>query len=204
MFAPTDFGQKIWGTSARNALYSSSAVALAMCVQTETVLIAAARQGDGTAFAELINPQYRVAFRVAYGLLHNVDEAEDAVQEAAFTAWRRLGNLREGTSLRPWFLAIVANQCRTMSRSRWWSVLKAESPEGEGPSVDVAAAVDLRRALLRLGHDERLIVVLRYYLDMPFEEIATTLGISTKAARTRVERAVHRLRPIIQIQGAAV
>jgi DNA-directed RNA polymerase specialized sigma24 family protein len=55
-----------------------------------------------------------------------------------------------------------------------------------------------------LGHDERLIVVLRYYLDMPFEEIAITLGISTKAARTRVERAVHRLRPIIQIQGAAV
>ena len=70
--------------------------------------------------------------------------------------------------------------------------------------ADVAAAFDLRRALLRLGHDERLIVVLRYYLDMPFEEIATTLGISTKAARTRVERAVHRLRPIIQIQGAAV
>jgi RNA polymerase sigma factor (sigma-70 family) len=55
-----------------------------------------------------------------------------------------------------------------------------------------------------LGHDERLVVVLRYYLDMPFEEIATTLGISPKAARTRVERAVRRLRPIVQIQGAAV
>jgi DNA-directed RNA polymerase specialized sigma24 family protein len=39
---------------------------------------------------------------------------------------------------------------------------------------------------------------------MPFEEIATTLGISPKAARTRVERAVHRLRPIVQIQGAAI
>jgi len=179
-------------------------MAQVMLVDTETDLIAAARQGDGSAFAELIRPQYRVAFRVAYGLLHNVDEAEDAVQDAAFKAWRRLGNLREGASLRPWFLAIVANQCRTMSRSRWSSVLKAESPEGEGHSVDIAAAVDLRRALLRLGHDERLIVVLRYYLDMPFEEIATTLGISTKAARTRVERAVRRLRPIMHIQGAAL
>ena len=76
--------------------------------------------------------------------------------------------------------------------------------DGETESVDVAAAVDLRRALLRLSHDERLIVVLRYYLDMPFEEIATTLGITSKAARNRVERAVHRLRPIVQIQGAAV
>ncbi len=175
-----------------------------MFVHTEADLIQAARAGDGAAFAELVRPQYRAAFRVAYGMLHDADEAEDAVQEAAFKAWRRLGNLREGASLRPWFLAIVANQCRTVSRSRWWSVLKAESPEREGQSVDVAAAVDLRRALLRLGHDERLIVVLRYYLDMPFEEIATTLGISTKAAKTRVERAVHRLRPIIQIQGAAV
>jgi RNA polymerase sigma-70 factor (ECF subfamily) len=175
-----------------------------MFVHDEADLIRAAGQGDGPAFAELIRPHYRSAFRVAYGLLHNVNEAEDAVQEASFNAWRRLGNLREGSSLRPWFLAIVANQCRTVSRSRWWSVLKVESPESEGISVDVAAAVDLRRALLRLGHDERLVVVLRYYLDMPFEEIATTLGISTKAARTRVERAVHRLRPIVQIQGAAV
>jgi RNA polymerase sigma-70 factor (ECF subfamily) len=170
----------------------------------EADLIGAALHGDGAAFAELIRPQYRTAFRVAYGLLHNVDEAEDAVQEASFKAWRRLGNLRGGSSLRPWFLAIVANQCRTVSRSKWWSVIKAEPPADQHSSVDVAAAVDLRRALLRLGYDERLVLVLRYYLDMPFEEIATTLGITTKAARTRVERAVHRLRPIIQIREAAL
>jgi RNA polymerase sigma-70 factor, ECF subfamily len=173
-------------------------------VHNEGDLIGAARAGDGSAFAELIRPQYPAAFRVAYGLLHDVDEAEDAVQEAAFKAWRRLGNLRDGSSLRPWFLAIVANQCRGVSKSRWWSVLSAEPREAEATSVDLAAAVDLRRALRRLGHDERLVVVLRYYLDMPFEEIAATLGISTKAARTRVERAVRRLRPFVQSQGAAV
>jgi RNA polymerase sigma factor (sigma-70 family) len=70
--------------------------------------------------------------------------------------------------------------------------------------ADLAASIDLRRARRRLGHDERLVLVLRYYLDMPFEEIAATLGISPKAARTRVERAVHRLKPIMQVQGAAV
>jgi RNA polymerase sigma-70 factor, ECF subfamily len=171
---------------------------------TEAELVQAARRGDGAAFAELLRPHYQPAFRVAYGLLHDSTEAEDAVQEAAFKAWRRLGNLREGSSLRPWFLAIVANQCRGVSQSKWWSVAKGEKLEGEVESVDVAAAVDLRRALLRLSHDERLIVVLRYYLDMPFEEIALTLGITPKAARNRIERAVHKLRPIVQIQGAAV
>ncbi|MGA7911713.1 MAG: RNA polymerase sigma factor [Candidatus Dormiibacterota bacterium] len=171
---------------------------------TEAELIHAAKRGDGAAFADLVQPQYKAAFRVAYGLLHDASEAEDVVQEAAFKAWRRLGNLREGSSLKPWFLAIVANQCRDVSGGRWWSVSKVDPPEGDMGSVDVAAAVDLRRALRRLSHDDRLIVVLRYYLDMPFEEIATTLGITPKAARHRVERAVHRLRPIVQIQGAAV
>ena len=57
-------------------------------------------------------------------------------------------------------------------------------------------------ALRRISYDERLVLVLRYYLDMPYDEIATTLGVTPKAARTRVERAIHRLRPIMQVQGA--
>jgi RNA polymerase sigma-70 factor (ECF subfamily) len=173
--------------------------------RSELDLIQSARGGDRVAFAELLRPEYRTAFRLAYGLLHDVDEAEDAVQEAAFSAWRRINNLKEGSSLRPWFLGIVANQCRTVKRSRWWSVEKTDPPDDAAtPALDLAAAIDLRRALRRLGHDERLILVLRYYLDMPFEEIAGTLGISPKAARTRVERAIHRLRPIMRVQGAAV
>jgi RNA polymerase sigma factor (sigma-70 family) len=66
--------------------------------------------------------------------------------------------------------------------------------------VDVESAVDLRRALVDLDYDQRLVLVLRYYLDMPFEEIALTLAISSKAARSRVERAVNRLRPVLRIQ----
>ena len=172
--------------------------------EAETELVRSAMAGDRAAFADLLRPEYTTALRLAYGLLQDVDEAEDAVQEAAFSAWKRIGNLREGSSLRPWFLGIVANQCRAVKRSRWWSLVKAEPLEGAAPEVDLASSIDLRRALRRIGHDERLILVLRYYLDMPFEEIATTLGISPKAARTRVERAIHRLKPIMRVQGAAV
>ena len=172
--------------------------------QSEINLIQSARAGDRAAFADLLRPEYRAGFRLAYGLLQDVDEAEDAVQEAAFAAWRRIGNLREGSSLRPWFLGSVANQCRSVKRGRWWSVDKTEPPEREAPTLDLAASIDLRRALRRIAHDERLVLVLRYYLDMPYEEIATTLSISPKAARTRVERAIHRLKPIMQVQGAAL
>ncbi len=172
--------------------------------RSETDLIRSARGGDGSAFAELLKPLYTSAFRVAYGLLHDPDEAEDAVQEAAFTAWKRLGNVREGSPLRPWFLAIVANQCRTVAKSRWWSTLRIERPEAAALTADIAAGIGLRRALARLGHDERLVLVLRYYLDMPYEEIAGMLGISPKAARTRTGRAVHRLRPILQVREALI
>ena len=170
----------------------------------EAELLQSARAGDRAAFAELLRPEYRQAFRLAYGLLQDVDEAEDVVQEAAFTAWRKIHNLREGSTLHPWFLGIVANHCRAVKRSRWWSVIKADPPDSEAPATDLAASIDLRRALRRLRHEERLVLVLRYYLDMPFEEIGSTIGVSPKAARTRVERAIHRLKPIVQVQGAAV
>ena len=171
---------------------------------SDSDLARAAQTGDRVAFAELLRPEYRSAFRLAYGLLQDVDEAEDAVQEAAFTAWRRIGNLRAGAVMRPWFLGIVANRCRSVKRSRWWSVTKTDPPEVEAPSTDLAASVDLRRALRRIGHEERLVLVLRYYLDMPYEEIAATLGTTPKAVRTRVERAIRRLRPILRLQEGAL
>jgi RNA polymerase sigma-70 factor, ECF subfamily len=166
-------------------------------------LVHRAMAGDGGAFAELLRPEYRPAVRLANALLHNIDEAEDAVQEAAIKAWRKLGNLREGSPLRPWFLAIVANECRSVRRTKWWSGrVNDDVPESEADAGDVAAAVDLRLALAHLDYDQRLVLVLRYYLDMPFEDIALTLAISPKAARSRVERAVNRLRPILRVQEA--
>jgi RNA polymerase sigma-70 factor (ECF subfamily) len=170
--------------------------------RSEAELIRSAKAGDGSAFAELLRPDYMAAFKVAYGLLHDADEAQDAVQDAAFVAWRKLGNLREGARLRPWFLAIVANRCRTLTKSQWLLTVQVNRNEVEAPTPDLEAGVDLRHALIRLSHDERLVLVLRYYLDMPYEEIAGTLGISPKAARSRVQRAVHRLRPILQMREA--
>ncbi len=56
---------------------------------TDDELVRAARTGDRVAFAGLLRPEYRSAFRLAYGLLQDVDDAEDAVQDAAFAPWRR-------------------------------------------------------------------------------------------------------------------
>jgi RNA polymerase sigma-70 factor (ECF subfamily) len=170
--------------------------------RSEEDLIRSARDGDGIAFADLMQPLYATAFRVAFALLHDSGEAEDAVQEAAFKAWRKLGTVRSGAPLRPWFLAIVANQCRSVKRKSWWSASLLEASTGAIDAPDSDMKIDLRRALEGLDYDQRLVLVLRYYLDMPYEEIAQTMGITAKAARTRVERAIHRLRPIFPAREA--
>lgn len=171
--------------------------------RAQLALVERARRGDGAAFADLIEPEFRGAVRFAYALLHNLDEAEDAVQESALKAWRKLANLKDGAPLRPWFLGIVANQCRSVRRSKWWTSRSDEQPpEQEADALDIAGGLDLRRALAHLSYEERLILVLRYYVDMPFDEIALTLAISPKAARSRIERAVKQLRPMLRIREA--
>jgi RNA polymerase sigma factor (sigma-70 family) len=64
--------------------------------------------------------------------------------------------------------------------------------------------MDLRRAVNRLGHDDRLALVLRFYVDLPYEEIAAVLGISEAAARSRTQRAVRRLRPQLGKSGEQI
>jgi RNA polymerase sigma factor (sigma-70 family) len=160
-----------------------------------TIAIAPVSAEDSDAFAQAIRPLLPVAHRLAYGMLQSSPEAEDAVQEAVLKAWRALHRLRAGSELRPWFLAIVANQCRQQRRSRWWSVVKrADMPETGVADPSPEAATDLRLALSRLSRDQRLALVLRYYLDLPFEEVGSTLGVSAKAAKSRVHRALGRLR----------
>ena len=155
---------------------------------------------DRFAFADLVTAEYAAAFRLAFALLHDAGAAEDAVQDAAFKAWRKFGQLREGAPFRPWLLGIVANECRTVTRRRWWSVVRVSNLRGaEHDLPDSAVSLELRAALRRLSHDDQVILVLRYYVDLPYEEIADHFGISAKAARTRTERALKRLRPMLRM-----
>src|SRR5215831_559483 len=85
--------------------------------------------GDRSAFEQLIEPLMEPAYRLACGMLLDRAEAEDAVQEATLKAWLKLSTFRTGAELRPWFLTIVANHCRDLRRSRWWSVLRGVDGE---------------------------------------------------------------------------
>ena len=78
-----------------------------------------AERGREADFDALVGPHLDAGYRTALAILRDPDEAHDAVQEAAFKAWHRIRQLNEAAAARAWFLAIVANQCRSTRRSRW-------------------------------------------------------------------------------------
>jgi len=168
---------------------------LAAVMEQRPQLMQSAAAGDADSFAVLIEPLLDPAYRLAAVMLDNRSSAEDAVQEASIKAWRKLRQLRgDAKSLRPWFLSIVANECRMARRQRWWSVVKLPEIPSVVSSPEHGATSDLKAALLKLSPEERLPLVLHFYLDLPLDEVARALRVSPAAAKSRIYRAAKRLR----------
>lgn len=159
-------------------------------------LLGAARAGDQACFERLIEPHIAMGYRLAAAMLNDSGHAEDAVQEATLRAWRSIGQLRSSAQVRGWFLTIVANRGRSMRGARWRSVIQLPAGWSRLPSPADAADrhEDLSRALGRLKPEERAAVFLRFYEDMSSREVGEALGISATAARSRIHRALRRLR----------
>lgn len=158
--------------------------------------------GDRSAFEDLVTPLMEPAYRLAASMLLDRDEAEDAVQEATLRAWLKLDSFRRGSAFRPWFFTIVANHCRDLRRSRWWSVLRGIDAERPAAAADLAGGIDLRRALAGLPVRDRALLVLHYYLDLSLEETARVLGVSPAAAKSRLYRVLRRLRGHLDVVEA--
>ena len=160
-----------------------------------------AKAGDQTAFELLLEPLIEPGYRLACAMLHDSQAAEDVVQEASLKAWQKLHQLREGTEIRPWFFGIVANQCRSARRQRWWSVVKLAEPRppARDRAVDEDVVTDLRHAIRNLEHGDRTVLVLYFFLDLPLEEIAVVVSKSRAAVRGQLYRAVYKLRPVMRV-----
>ena len=176
---------------------------ISVVIEHRPQILARAAAGDAQAFATLIEPLLGPAYRLAAVMLADRSTAEDAVQEASIKAWRKLGQLRGDLgSLRCWFLSIVANECRMVRRQRWWSVTKVAEVVPLPGARDSFSGVssDLKTALLRLSRDERLPLVLHFYLDLPLDEVARILGLSPAAAKSRIYRTARKLRSDLTLE----
>lgn len=157
------------------------------------------------AFTDLLVPLIQPGYRLACAMLHDAQAAEDVVQDASLVAWRKLGSLPDHARLRYWFLGIVANECRNARRKKWLAAVTLGLPDRLSvrfSEEQVVQGADLRRALTRLRHDDRLVVALFFYLDMPLEEVAAVTRASVSATRARLYRSIRRLRPGLATEEA--
>jgi RNA polymerase sigma-70 factor (ECF subfamily) len=171
-------------------------VAYVMTFPADDYLREQALAGDDAAFAALVGPLVEPALQLAYSMLDDQAEAEDATQDALMSAWRKLHQLRPGMPVRPWLLAIVINRCRNIRRTHWFRLVRMPNLFQAPPSTDrKIEQIDIDRALARLPPRDRQAVFLHFYLDLPVNEVALALGVSASAAKARIYRACHRLRP---------
>src|SRR5438132_390563 len=175
----------------------------------DSELIARALRGDAAAHEEIVQRYQQVAFRTAYVVTGSAADAEEAAQDGFVKAFRALDRFRPGAELRPWLLRIVANEARNRVRSSGRNhklelrLTEGFRPGDAAPSPEaVAIAADERRRLLAmvnaLSEEDRLVIASRYFLELSGEETAAALGIAEGTVKSRLSRALARLKARVE------
>jgi RNA polymerase sigma-70 factor, ECF subfamily len=163
------------------------------------------------AFMALLGPALDPAYRLAGVILGSAVEAEDAVQDASLLAWRGFGGLRSPERFEAWFGRILVNLCRDrvrrgrvvtfvtlpegFERGAWGAAVATDATAGAADRIALAGALD------RLDADHRIAIVLRYWADLPVEEIAERTGTRPGTVKSRIHHGLRRLRAALDGEG---
>jgi RNA polymerase sigma-70 factor (ECF subfamily) len=175
----------------------------------EAELLAAARDGDRSAFEELVRQTYVDTYTLACRLTGNEEDARDVVQEAYLRAWKSIRRFRGDAMFSTWMYRITANAASTATHRRRRTATETLDDSAallvdERPASDPVISAEsnllqtqVSAALQQLPPKLRAVVVLKDVYDLPHEEIAKELGISVPAAKVRLHRARRQLREVL-------
>jgi RNA polymerase sigma factor (sigma-70 family) len=161
--------------------------------------VAAAAEGDETAFGRIVAAHHDDMRRVCVFITHDDALADDATQAAWSIAWRKLGSVREPERLRPWLVSVAANEARKLVKKRHRHAeveidpATADRSGGVDPATGIAG-IDLRTEMRRLDPDDRALIAMRYVAGFNATELAAAIGLSPAGTRTRLARLLARLR----------
>ncbi|QWU13801.1 RNA polymerase sigma-70 factor, ECF subfamily [Paenibacillus sophorae] len=156
-----------------------------------------AKQGDREAFIRLMRQMEQGLYNTARAMVKKDEDIADALQETILKAYKSLDTLREPSFFKTWVFRILINECSSILKKRSRSVTMEALPETQDTS-DNMASVELRMAVDKLEDQQRIVVVLYYFQDMPLKQVADTLQISESAVKTRLYRARKTLMEEIQ------
>lgn len=180
----------------------------------EQVWLEQARRGDQTAFGRLIEAYQRPVYNLAYRMLNNPGEAEEAAQEAFIRAYTRLHTYNPTHKFSTWMLSITSNYCIDLIRKRRALLLSIDEPlpphpalmsdgqKGPEAQMEINEQQEMVQSLLQeLPEDYREAVVLRYWHELSYEEIAEMMDTSVSAIKSRLFRARRQLAEVGMANG---
>jgi RNA polymerase sigma-70 factor (ECF subfamily) len=180
----------------------------------EQVWLEQARQGDKAAFGKLIEAYQTPVYNLAYRMLNNSGEAEEAAQEAFIRAYTRLDSYNPAHKFSTWMLSITSNYCIDLIRKRRALLLSIDEPlpahpalqseKSKGPESQMVMneQQEMVQGLLQeLPEDYREAVVLRYWYEMSYDEIAEVMNTTVSAIKSRLFRARRLLAEVGMAQG---
>jgi RNA polymerase sigma-70 factor (ECF subfamily) len=158
--------------------------------------------GDRAAFGQLMHRYAGAVYNLAYRMLGNAEDAEDASQEIFLRAYTRLESFDRQRRFSTWLLSIGSNYCIDRLRRRRFAWLTLDDAAYAVPSkergpersaLDQEQRAIVQRALQKLPENYRMVTVLRYWSDLSYEEIAKATGLTESTIKTRLHRARHML-----------
>jgi len=180
----------------------------------EHVWLRQARLGDKAAFGKLIEAYQTPVYNLAYRMLNNAGEAEEAAQEAFIRAFTRLKTYNPEHKFSTWMLSITSNYCIDIIRKRRMQLMSIDEPlpphpalmsDGtKGPEAQLLMGEqqELVQSLLQeLPPDYRQAIVLRYWHEMSYEEIAEMMDTTVSAIKSRLFRARRQMAETGVAQG---
>ena len=159
----------------------------------EAELVARARRGELDAYEEIVRLHQTIAFRTAWVITRSAADAEEAAQDGFVKAHAALARFREDSPFRPWLLAIVANEARNRVRGAGRRVRLA-APAPAAALLDSEQRDEALAAIERLPEPAREAIACRYLLELSEEETAAALDCPRGTVKSRVSRALDRLR----------
>jgi RNA polymerase sigma-70 factor (ECF subfamily) len=165
----------------------------------DTDLVRLAQNGDKAAFTSLAAARADRFLAASNRILRDLSLAEDATQQALLSIWRDLPQLRDPARFDAWSYRLLVRACYAEAgRTRRWAPNIRLLPADEPMTADTLSAVvdrdQLERGFRRLTLDQRTVVVLRHYLDLPLEQVAEALGIPVGTAASRLHYAMRGMR----------
>jgi RNA polymerase sigma factor (sigma-70 family) len=200
----------------------------------EAALVARAATGDHEAYAALVGPHQRAAYRVAAAITGWNADAQEALQNAHVKAFRSLRRFRRGAPFAPWLLRIVVNEARNRrvaaarrtnlalrvasadavaadldpfagpsGHTGWVPGLSGDAaPSPEAAALAAERAAELLAAVNALREEDRAVIACRYFLDLSEAETAATLGLPRGTVKSRLSRALARVRALLTAPAA--